>query len=312
MQGQLTETGIRQHVELGSRYGRRIGQNVDCRNIKLETTDRPRTIQSMESFMTGFLGTQSQCTSPNLILKVATQETSVGDMHANFAACPVLPEMLVKFSDDQEWKDEHAKYADVFQRVLDAFELPPTTNVELWQIADVLVCRASRGIAPPPGMTEDDVEAINTIYIWEYEYTNRHKKYLQLSIGTFLDRMLEEMDATTRSNDTMVPFHLYSGHDTTLAPLLGTLGIELNMDTWPIYASNIHFQVLSDGNQRYIGVEYMEKPIRVKGCADVICTWDEFVQTVSPYLISFSDWQHECHVGRTRGLGAHLKDRAKK
>lgn len=296
MLGQLTTKGMQQHIELGKRYGSRYGSSLKCDSIRLETTDRPRTIQSMESFMTGFLNNSPQCASSNPILSVSTVENSIHDMFTNFDACPVLSQMLKGFSKDDEWIREHEKVSDLYSHLKKVFDIPQSYNPEWYMFADIFSCRISHGVPLPPTITNDDVDRTFKMYIWEYQYANKHQKYLTLGIGSFLQRLVERMESVDpKQNNSQAGFELYSGHDTTVAPLLGTLGVGLTLDTWPEYAANLHFIISTNGTDRFVSVEYMEKPIKLNGCNSYDCTWSEFKDIVSKYTISHEDWFNQCN-----------------
>ncbi|KAJ1970601.1 hypothetical protein H4R35_005768 [Dimargaris xerosporica] len=80
-------------------------------------------------------------------------------------------------------------------------------------------------------------------------------------------------------------FELYSGHDSTLAPLLGLLGqIDL---AWPPYASQILFefwQTASNAQQTYVRVLYNGDVLQSSRCDFSRCPLDQFLQLMEAHL----------------------------
>ncbi len=59
-----------------------------------------------------------------------------------------------------------------------------------------------------------------------------------LSIGTFLNEIIARLTAATMEGKAK-RFHLFSGHDTTLIPLLGALEVGAEQFSWSPYASSM-------------------------------------------------------------------------
>ncbi|KAJ1984239.1 hypothetical protein H4R34_000799 [Dimargaris verticillata] len=80
-------------------------------------------------------------------------------------------------------------------------------------------------------------------------------------------------------------FELYSGHDSTLAPLLGLLG-QTDL-AWPPYASQVLFefwQATNDAQQTYVRVLYNGNVLPSTRCDFSRCPLGQFLQLMEEYL----------------------------
>ena len=114
----------------------------------------------------------------------------------------------------------------------------------------------------PKGMTEDLLLEINkeaakrmfALVAPGVELSHR-EELLRLSMGRLFDSVVQRMRQVSngQSKDKL---YCYSGHDTTVMPLLATLGQDVT--TWPPYVSNVVFelwQTHKDGQkQEYVKV----------------------------------------------------------
>ena len=80
---------------------------------------------------------------------------------------------------------------------------------------------------------------------------------------------------------------LYSGHDTTLIPLLRLLGINPNNE-WPPFASSVQIELYrknvtaDDVTGTYVvRVIYNDRVYALPACSDTLCPLGEFVALVS-------------------------------
>lgn len=103
---------------------------------------------------------------------------------------------------------------------------------------------------------------------------------------------------------------LYSGHDTTLIPLLATLG-HTGMTQWPPYASNVSFELgaAKAGGQHHVRVWYNGEAVDVDGTGRGWIPFEDFLQAVQRFLPR--DWDVECqalsgHAAAAAGGGDSL------
>ena len=121
-------------------------------------------------------------------------------------------------------------------------------------------------------MTEIEYQ-YHTIYHYPTPVANA-----QAGIGFLLDEMKDYMLAVV-TNSTSFPQYkltLWSGHDTTLVPLL----VAFNQwnGVWAQYASQMQFEIYQSRSQGTysIRIAYNGKNLVLPGCETEVCDWDTF------------------------------------
>ena len=105
----------------------------------------------------------------------------------------------------------------------------------------------SHGKALPDGMTDDLLMEINkeaskrmiALVAPGVELSHR-EDLLKLSMGRMFDSVVQRMRQCAEG-ESKHQMYMYSGHDTTVMPLLATLGQDVS--TWPPYVSNVIFEL---------------------------------------------------------------------
>lgn len=151
----------------------------------------------------------------------------------------------------------------------------------------------------------------------QYEDAVKHE-VLRLGSGVLLGMVCDVMDAAAAGHDadSAAKLHLYSGHDTTLMPLLAVLGAPC--EDWPPYLSNIIFELYEEQQgqgqgqaragsgaggrpappQHYVRVYYNTEELAIPGAAPgQPCPLPTFKQAVlGRYLLSREERLRECTV----------------
>ena len=112
---------------------------------------------------------------------------------------------------------------------------------------DAMTVIKSHGKTLPKGMTEDLLMEVNKeaskrmIALVAPGVELSHKEeLLKLSMGRMFDSVVQRMRQCA-DGQPKHQMYLYSGHDTTIMPLLATLGQDVS--TWPPYVSNVVFEL---------------------------------------------------------------------
>jgi hypothetical protein len=119
-------------------------------------------------------------------------------------------------------------------------------------------------------------------------------------IGPFFSRIKEILSSTVTGRDIDLKYALFSGHDTTLGPLLSLLGIYDGF--WPPYASNLVFEIsedraTSEDNRWGVRVIYNEKEMTIPGCPPKVpCPWSIFDKITKPMEVSQKEYVSACIV----------------
>jgi len=97
-------------------------------------------------------------------------------------------------------------------------------QIDWLRIRDVLISFLSHGIPLPKGLMVEDVLELNQFSGWLWGVLYKDKLYNQLAIGRFLKELAEDVDNAV-SGRSVHKLLMYTGHDSTLVPLLCALGI---------------------------------------------------------------------------------------
>ncbi|KAL7720352.1 Acid phosphatase [Entamoeba marina] len=98
------------------------------------------------------------------------------------------------------------------------------------------------------------------------------QEYSSLSIGFFLQELLS--DAVHHIDKKQKHFSLYSGHDTTLYPILSLFGVDINF--WPPYASFIMIEYMENKSTTYVRILFNGVELKQPWCNGYVCTFDSF------------------------------------
>ena len=102
--------------------------------------------------------------------------------------------------------------------------------------------------------------------------------------------------ASAISGDSAVKMYLYSGHDTTLLPLLHVFDI-FDGD-WPPFAANITLELYEnkEKNEHFVQTLYEGEPQLVAGCSSTMCPLSEFQAAVDKYICTDTSYDTQCAV----------------
>ena len=157
-------------------------------------------------------------------------------------------------------KDERIQQLQ--QKVKDILGDKSDDSIAFLDLHDAMTVIKSHGKALPEGMTEELLMDINTeasrrmfaIVAPGIEHGHR-EELLKLSMGRMFDSVVQRMRQCA-NGESKHQMYMYSGHDTTIMPLLATLGQDVS--TWPPYVSNVIFEMWeshTDGKrQEYVKV----------------------------------------------------------
>ncbi len=135
-------------------------------------------------------------------------------------------------------------------------------SIAFLDLHDAMTVIKSHNKKLPEGMTEDLLMDINreaskrmiALVAPGVELSHR-EELLKLSMGRMFDSVVQRMRQCA-DGESKHQMYMYSGHDTTIMPLLATLGQDIT--TWPPYVSNVIFEMWEsqkDGKkQEYVKV----------------------------------------------------------
>jgi len=307
--GQLTQVGMQQHFELGKHFYNKYSEMQLWDNdralmdqIRIESTDVPRTIQSAQSQFLGLVPPNHRPTT----FPIQVQSEGTCDMFPNFAQCPKLALLRQNVVNGESYKQFEKNFAHVREQVLKNLG---TTMFPGWTaLYDVFACRSAHNYSLTHGWTQQLVNELTLGAETEYGLLLADKLFLRLSMGPFLKRIKEQLMTAMKSPNNRVSqqqqgvirFSLHSGHDTSVAPLAAMLGFY--DQRWPKYAANIVIELYerttSSSNQFAVKILYDGVDVTTKVCPAVIdsdfCEWSLFDEVTNHLIVK--DQSEQCVV----------------
>jgi len=303
--GQLTSRGKMQQYELGQwvreRYNGFLSSNYSEQEIVVRSTDVDRTLMSALSNLAGLYPPAGYwkwnlnlAWQPIPVHTVPQEEDMLLSSHAE---CPRFTQLHKEVLEGSFMKSIYNENKELFEFISKNSGENITDIVHLDYVFDTLLIESKYGMDLPqwtnevfPGGKFKELRDLSfTVDTFDHEMK-------RLKGGPFVKEMVEHFDSV--ANNTLSPSNrkmfMYSAHDTTVAPVLHTLGV-FNMIA-PPYASMVIVELLNrDG--LVVRVSYKndtsEDPyvLTIPGC-EKLCPLAKFKDLT--YSIRPVDWRAEC------------------
>ncbi|PIA19164.1 phosphoglycerate mutase-like protein [Coemansia reversa NRRL 1564] len=319
--GELTDRGKHQHNLLGSQLRSIYVDKLGFLPKELNSTDEVyarttmvwRTKNSAESLFGGLWPKRS--ISPVGAIPLHSYPSQIETMYGNPGVCPKLSSLLSQIVDSAGYQKFLRDQGPLMTRLSGIFGVHGSGWDNGWdKYVDVLNTRqchnmdlpCSSSVAPgtaqvsgPQCATADDVAQVthNANYEWAYKYRDHplSKNYTRLNIGSFVGTLREQMQGYIAGKTGKLKFALYSGHDSTIWPLLSMLGADNKSNLWPPYASNLAFELWKkqDGS-RVVRVIFNGQILALKDnwCDMNACPLEKFFGYIDDFIPS--DIASEC------------------
>ncbi|KAJ3195467.1 hypothetical protein HK101_012034 [Irineochytrium annulatum] len=253
-EGQLTDTGKLRMLHTGEMLRKAYGPDgagliprhttrdfLDF-GMYVRSTAYVRTIESVQYLLAGLLplATREPGSGGDININLQANENAFPPTHG----CARVVEILEGFKNACDRSRTHqrelASLTPKIKKYLDT--IPPDEPGapqkranspdmagfrQILHVYDVASCHIGAGLGLPPGMDEQtfkDVDRFVSKNFWGL--FGRSPELARLSIGRFLSDIKAFIEPAVRAKDADDVFRLgiFSGHDTTLGPMLGSLG----------------------------------------------------------------------------------------
>ncbi|XP_053472580.1 lysosomal acid phosphatase [Ictalurus furcatus] len=310
--GQLSQEGMRQHLELGQflrkRYTGFLGEDYNRFEIAVRSTDYDRTLMSAASNLAGLYPPKgSQVFHPGLdwqpipIHTVSQDEEKL--LSFPIENCPRY-QLLMKETERTEIVLNITKtYKDFLEMVRNKAGLKSTSIETIWSVYDTLFCEQKHGLPPPAWVTPDVMDTLKLLKNFGFQLLfgiYKREEKCRLQGGLLLDQIIKNLsDAATLNSNQQLKMIMYSAHDTTIVALQEALNVYNGLQ--PPYASCQIFELHQNQNGSFsVAMFYrndssVAEPysLTLPGCAQP-CPLQDFIgltQSVIP-----TDWQKDCQI----------------
>lgn len=304
--GELTTLGQKQAMELGQWLRQRYMQQLQylpqqwqADAVTGRTTNFQRTIGTLQGVLTGLYPDTLEA------IPVTTAADLDEVLFANVQGCLSLKlAMNAAKKKVQEQAREDARLREVDAQVRKVMDIPEGEPVVYVDLHDALTTLAAHGKHIPEGFDEDllltiDQEAAKrmTALVAPQAHIEGSQKLMQLSMGRLFSMLVDHMDATVQG-EAQPRMLLYSGHDTTIMPLLQTL--KQDVTQWPPYVSNVVLELWESPQHdtHYVRVIFNKKEVDLPDMQPGhVCTLDSLKQNFfQPFVLTAEQKEEMCRV----------------
>ncbi|EPB86498.1 hypothetical protein HMPREF1544_06665 [Mucor circinelloides 1006PhL] len=310
--GQLTNLGRYRMTSLGNRI-REVYINklhflpdvYDEESIYLRSSDYIRTQESVQQLVAGGLYPKGK-RPQDVTLKLRIRDPRDDLMFPN-PNCYRLRSLSKEFNKtvSSMMQDKFKSLTKRLSNYVDNVSLVshPSAN----GILDTLVAAKTHGFKLPSDIDDGILRDLEEVVVKEWFYGHMASAEVRrLGLGRLMGVIRDRMSLREKGgadDDEKLKLAIYSGHDTTVAPLL----IILNAfdDRWPPFGSAILFELFKqkESDQHFVRVKYNENTLELPGCQakgdhkqgdKSLCTFEAFKKIVKDQVPA--DWEKECAI----------------
>lgn len=337
---QLTERGVSQLLavgrELRSRYldktpGFFSPDTSLASQIYARSTNMCRTLQSLRSLLAGLYALDASSPPPSALydaaaLKISTRPKKQEVMFpAADGPCDAMATRRAAIFSPEFAERNFPGYAEIEARVKTL--LGYQDKVAWLTIKEILTCSKEHDIPFPAGISHEDEQTISGLAGWMWGKLYSDRALNRLAIGRFVRELSEDLRAAMGpsadgglddgSASSTGPHGkkilIYSGHDSTLVPLLCALDIYDGV--WPPYASYLTLEIAQSraSGMRYVRALYNDKEVAMLGQAGPWCSFDVLLDGLERFSLRHKEYKKECSqggelsAGEARALEAEIK-----
>ncbi|KAJ6243596.1 lysophosphatidic acid phosphatase type 6 [Anaeramoeba flamelloides] len=279
--GQLTMQGFEQHKSVGSKLRNKLiletnflQDTLDQSETYVRSTDIRRTLLSAQGLLEGLYPTSTPQQSDNIdVVTIHTIDDQTDNMYPNSDLCPRIAQLEEEIEKSDGYQNELKQMQDVTDELNSIFGTTDLGGLTLTQIYSTIVCYQSHGKTLPSGITESMINRLHKHHNWVLDYISGHPEYARVASVMFLKDLLESM-LFKINNQNNYKFQLYSGHESTLYPLIKLLGIDTVTEI--PYAGHLSFQLLKEYKKYFVRITFNDQVLTIPKCKLQDCPFNSF------------------------------------
>ncbi|CAH1980320.1 unnamed protein product [Acanthoscelides obtectus] len=311
--GQLINSGKLRSYQLGTyirqRYNTFISQKYKPQEIYVISSDRDRSLMSAEAMLAALYPPVPEDRFLGNLLWQPIPVHSVQDKYDNFirmtAKCPKFDKLLEEAN--REFDKLKEKYPDVFRTI---YENTGWDVVDIGHMKDLYttmyVYRTSFPSYVPDWYKSLDEEIMTYLGGASFAMPTYRRDLQRLMAGPLFNYMMNHLNDAVEGKKPK--FLVISGHDTTIAPALNTLGC-FDYEP-PEFSSAAFWEVYrSKDGKHYMKILYKKNSdspaelIQKDGCVSIL-PLETFRANIAPVQLSDEDWCQECVSAGSKNLGS--------
>lgn len=309
--GQLSQVGMRQHLELGhflrERYNGFLNESYDRHEVLVRSTDYDRTLMSAEANLAGlYPPTGDQIFTPNIKwqpIPVHTVPQNEEDLLSfPLGECPRYKQLMNETEQTQEFLNVTAEYQDFIDMVRVKTGLNKTSVESVWSVYDTLFCESRHNKTLPPWVTPAVMEKLKVLKDFSFQITFGVYKQLEksrLQGGILLGEIVKNLTKMAIPSPQKRPkLMMLSAHDTTVTALQASMNV-FNGRQPPYASCQIIELYRDDSGALSVSTFYRNDSSaaphqqQLPGCA-LDCPLEDFVKITKPWISD--DRGKECQL----------------
>jgi hypothetical protein len=323
--GELTTVGMAQHFTQGTKLRQKyidqlqlLPAKYDSKHIYVRSDDSTRTIMSAMSILAGFYS-ESNGTHPNIpgwpnnfspipVHNVEHSNDYLINAHAKCARSTFLRDAALA---DEKFLEYVSTLLPYLEKVAEQTGDPPTDLKSFGMAFDAIYIEKQHNLTLPDWITDDLYTKLSNLSFILVDIMNgapnfgrkENTELIMLEGGVLLNEMIENMEKAISGSSKK--YHLYSGHDTTIAAHLRTFGAKegaLGIVT-PFFGSMSVVELWDGDGKPYIKLWYSDNssvPFRditqyIGDCGGKDkCDFEQFKVRSQPYLATYDNIVERC------------------
>lgn len=159
---------------------------------------------------------------------------------------------------------------------------------------EILTCHRVHGREYITAISEEEEDKISEIAGWMWGQMYNDDALNRLAIGRFLHELLLDIDQ--RANQGGKKMLVYSGHDSTLVPVLCALKVYDNQ--WPPYASYLTLEMVTQKSTgaRYVRASYNDRAVAMLGQTEMLVPYQVFVDRLQALALDNDAYWSACET----------------
>ncbi|KAJ8900915.1 hypothetical protein NDN08_000214 [Rhodosorus marinus] len=282
--GELTDLGKTQLYQLGKRLRKRyvhgasggeklLSPRFSSDEVYVRSSFQQRAVESAQSLLAGLFPAESRPEQVPVHVMDGKKET----IFPNVLGCPRLMSLFLEAKKGWAAIEERDEIRDRLALLADE-ESP---GIAITHYFDNLKSRSAHGLIIPEDVSQGLFDDIHRLATTEAAALFQDPVALRLSIGPLWkeiqnahEKILKNEESEGGKRHKLV---IYSGHDTTLIPML--LSLNAFDEKWPEYSANLVIELLRSRatGEPLVRFLYNDQVLKIPGCGGKeACQYDEF------------------------------------
>lgn len=303
----LSELGVNQLVAVGKHLRERyIGNGFmsadhskSSDEIYIRSTNMCRTLLSLRGLVAGLYDISGESDSSVLnskgVLRVSTRPKVTETMFPQGGGpCASLAKRRAEVLTPESYVEEIHNFDVIEKKVRSVLGVDVEESVNWIRAKEILTCHRVHGREYITALSEEEEDKISEIAGWMWGQMYNDDILNKLAIGRFLHELLIDIDEKAdRGGKKML---VYSGHDSTLVPVLCALKVYDNQ--WPPYASYLTLEMVTHTvtGARFVRASYNDRPVAMLGQDEMLLPYQTFVERLQALALDDERYWASCET----------------